>query len=132
VNFQNWTLQMSGSKQFLEVGGHDLGPVAGGFNNNFQLPRLVLTGAETNVSLVDNIDNGHRGPGREALYVGGNWAGTTLNVPPGTTLDLNGIKLYAYLEGTIRRVKGGDGDIFGGGKIIDKQTIEGPKLLLNF
>jgi hypothetical protein len=133
VNFGNWSLKMSGGgssgRQFLEAGGQDLGPAAGGFSNNFQLPRLVLAEAGTYVRLVDNIDNGHRGSGREALYVGGYWTDTTLSVPTETTLDLNGIKLYAYLDHTIRRVRAGDGVHFGGGKIID-QSGAGPLLLL--
>jgi hypothetical protein len=133
VNFGNWSLKMSGGgssgRQFLEAGGQDLGPAAGGFSNNFQLPRLVLAEAGTYVRLVDNIDNGHRGSGREALYVGGYWTDTTLSVPTETTLDLNGIKLYAYLNHTIRRVRAGDGVHFGGGKIID-QSGAGPLLLL--
>ena len=135
VNLGNWSLQMSGGgggsgEQFLEAGGQDLGPAAGGFSNNFQLPRLVLAEAGTYVCLVDNIDNGHRGSGREALYVGGYWTDTTLNVPPGTTLDLNGIKLYAYLDHAIRPVRAGDGALFGGGRIIDKQAIGSLFLLL--
>jgi hypothetical protein len=131
VIFGNWTLKMSGGgKQFLEVGGQDLGPEAGGFSNNFQLPRLVLAGAGTYVRLVDNIDNGHRGSGGETLYVGGYWTDTTLSVPPGTTLDLNGIKLYAYLNHAIRRVRGGDGALFGGGKIIDQSGVAPLFLLL--
>ena len=128
VNFGNWKLQMSGGgggggKQFLEVGSQDLGAVAWGFSNNFQVPRLALAGAGTYVCLVDNINNGHWNSGREALYVGGYWTDTTLSVPVGTTLDLNGIKLYAYLNNAIRRVRAGDGPLFGGGRIIDKQAV---------
>jgi hypothetical protein len=135
VNFGNWTLKMSGGgggggRQFLEVGGQDLGPVADGFRNNFQLPRLVLAGASTYVGLVDNINNGHRGSGREALYVGGYWTDTTLSVPPETTLDLNGVKLYAYLDHAIRRVSSGDGAPFGGGRIIDRGAGPATSLLL--
>jgi hypothetical protein len=133
VNFGNWSLKMSGGggggRQFLEAGGQDLGAATGGFSNNFQLPRLVLAEAGTYVQLVDNINNGHRGSGREALYVGGYWTDTTLSVPPGTTLDLNGIKLYAYHNHAIRRVRAGDGARFGGGKIIDKSGV-GPLFLL--
>jgi hypothetical protein len=134
VNFGNWTFKMSGGgggggKQFLEVGGQDLGPVADGFSHNFQVPRLVLEGEGTSVCLVDSVNNGHRGSGREALYLG-YWTATTLSVPTGTTLDLNGCKLYAYLNHEIRRVRAGDGYLFGGGRIIDGFSGAATNLLL--
>ena len=134
VNFGNWKLQMSsgggGGKQFLEVGGQDLDSETGGFSNNFQLPRLALAEPGTYVCLVDNIDNGHWDSGREALYVGGYWTNTTLSVLVGTTLDLNGIKLYAYLNNAICRVRAGDGALFGGGKIINSRSSSMPGTLL--
>jgi hypothetical protein len=114
----NTTLQMSGGgaqQQSLEVGGRDYSLSSTGFSSNFNLPALNLAGAGTYVNLVDNIDNGHRPP-REALYV------DSLNVPAGTTLNLNTIHLYTYYPSspTIYQVKAGDGNKFGGGQIINR------------
>jgi hypothetical protein len=129
--YQN-VLQMSGggaSKQSLEVGGKDFGADAAGFSNNFNPTYLNLAGAGTYVYLVDNINNG-LWPAREALYVGGaGHQNTTLNVPPGTTLNLNRIRLYAYLNNNIHQVKGGEGALFGGGQIIDLSEKPGPRTL---
>lgn len=105
-------LQMSGSgaqQQFLEVGGRDYSLSATGVSNNFNLPALTLTGSGTYVNLVDNIDNGHRAS-PEALYV------NSLNVPAGTTLNLNRLHLYTYLNANIHRVKAGEGNLFGGAR----------------
>ncbi len=113
-------LNMSG-QQSLEVGGKDFGADAEGFTFNFFSPQyLALAGSGTYVSLVDNINN-TPGPDGEALYVGGpGQKNTTLNVPSGTTLNLNGIKLYVYLDNAIHRVRAGEGALFGGGQIIDR------------
>jgi hypothetical protein len=122
----NNSLKMSGQGpiQTLEVGGQDFGASAAGLTNNFALPMLQVSGAGTQVKLVDQIDNGHRtGGGHEVLYV------DTLEVLPGATLNLNGLKLYAYLDGTMHRVRAGEGSLFGGGKIIDKSGV-GPLFLL--
>jgi hypothetical protein len=100
------------SPQSLEVGGRDYGAVAEGFYNNFSLGGLDTFGEKTYVFLSDAIDNGHRSP-PEALYV------HLINIFPGSTLNLNGIHLYTYFDG-IHRVMAGEGDMFGGGKIIDK------------
>jgi hypothetical protein len=104
----------AGGKQTLEVGCRDDGPNDSGYTNNFVIPELQVTGANTYVSLVDVIDNG-QWPSREALYV------TALQVTPGATLNLNGLKLYAKRGGsTVNRVRAGEGSLYGGGKIIDK------------
>jgi hypothetical protein len=108
-------LQMSGgggAKQSLEVGGRDYGLSETGFTNNFNLPNLLVTGANTYAYLLDAIDNGHRSS-REALYV------DHLQVDPGATLDLRGLRLYAKREGIIYRVRSGEGALYGGGRIID-------------
>ena len=120
--YQN-ALQMSGggaTQQSLEVGGKDFGVDAQGFSNNFNPQFLGLAGAGTYVNLVDAINNG-QWPAREALYVGGDGhLNTTLNVPPGTTLNLNNIKLYVYLNNNIHQVQAGEGGLFGGGQIINR------------
>jgi hypothetical protein len=127
--YQN-ALQMSGggvTKQSIEVGGKDYGESTAGFSNNFNPQFLALSGAGTYVNLVDNINNG-QWPLREALYVGGDGhLNTTLSVPPGTTLNLNNLKLYAYLNNNIHRVKEGEGYLFGGGTIIDMSVKPGPR-----
>jgi hypothetical protein len=84
----------------LEVGGLDLGdtpavpPNGGdvvadpaGFSNNFALPRLTL-GANAKVNLVDDIDNGNRAGGSEAIYV------DVLTLGNNAILNLNGLSLY--------------------------------------
>ncbi|MHB8067614.1 MAG: hypothetical protein ACYDIC_06905 [Desulfobaccales bacterium] len=125
--------QMSGggaTRQLLEVGGRDYG-LSGtcyGWAGNFNLPKLSLAGAGTYVSLVDNIDNGQRfNNSKEALYLGG-WSGTSLSVPPGTTLNLNRLHLYAFLNGQMHQVRAGEGNLFGGGQIIDRPLVP-PKLI---
>jgi hypothetical protein len=131
VNFGNWTLKMSGrgGEQTLEVGCRDDGATASGYTNNFVLPELWVTGADTYASLVDGVNNGHRTGDREALYV------TTLQVDPGSTLDLNGLRLYAKRGGVIYRVSAGQGSLYGGGKIINTAAASGSAvnllLLLN-
>jgi hypothetical protein len=73
--------------QLLETMSNDLGNVAAGFDNNFAYGALALAN-NTYVQLVDNAHNS-AGTGPEAVYVG------SLRVPAGTTLDLNGLHLYA-------------------------------------
>jgi hypothetical protein len=111
----NSELQMSGQgfHQTLEVGGEDFGATPIGYDNNFALPELAVTGVGTYVSLVDAIDNGHRAGGREALYV------SNLEVGLGATLNLNGLHLYATRGGIVYRVLAGQGVLYGSGKIID-------------
>jgi hypothetical protein len=127
--YQN-ALQMSGggaTKQSLEVGGKDYGADGAGFSNNFNPQFLGLAGAGTYVYLADAVNNG-QWPAREAIYVGGDGhLNTTLNVPPGTTLNLNNTKLYAYLNNNIRQVKAGEGSLFGGGQIINAAIAPGPR-----
>ncbi len=80
----------------LEVMGQDLGNVPAGFANNFVYGTLALSGSDY-VQLVDNAHNS-TGSGAEALYV------NTLIVPLGTTLDLNGLHVYALnaqISGTV-------------------------------
>ncbi|HJT36519.1 MAG TPA: hypothetical protein VJ783_31135, partial [Pirellulales bacterium] len=73
--------------QTLEAMSDDLGAVASAFNGNFALGKLTLQGS-TYLKLVDQSDNAP-GAGAEAVYV------NSLTVPAGTTLDLNGLHLYA-------------------------------------
>ncbi len=97
-------------------GGRDYGESSQGCSNNFNLPTFLLSGAGTYVYLVDAIDNGNRSPGvPEAMYVDS----VAFNVPPGTTLNLNRIHCYTYLNGFLHRVRAGEGIYFGGGQIID-------------
>ncbi|MBI1915416.1 MAG: hypothetical protein HYS12_11870 [Planctomycetes bacterium] len=82
--------------QLLEVMGRDLGPDPTAFPPNFAYGTLALANTAF-VKLVDQSDNA-AGTGPEALYV------NTLVVPAGTTLDLNGLKLYAraiQVSGTV-------------------------------
>jgi RHS repeat-associated protein len=88
----------SGSVQQLEVMSQDLGDTSAGFFRNFAYDTLqVGTSSRTTVKLVDNAVNAP-GAGPEALYV------NTLIVAQGSTLDLNGLHVYArtaQIAGTI-------------------------------
>jgi hypothetical protein len=107
----------SGDWQSVEVGGRDLGAVPAGFTNNFALPALELWNLDppsvARAYLSDQVDNGHRAGQREALYVNSLW------VDPGTTLNLNHLHLYTYLNGSVHQVQPGEGGLFGGGQIIN-------------
>ena len=84
------------SSQKLEVMGQDLGSDAKGFTNNFAYGSLEL-GASTTLQLVD-LSRNTSSTSPEALYV------DSLLVPAGSTLDLNGLPLYARtveVEGTV-------------------------------
>jgi RHS repeat-associated protein len=73
--------------QLLEAMSVDLGSTAPGFNQNFVYGTLAL-GNQTYVKLVDqSVNSGGTGP--EAVYA------SSVVVPSGTTLDLNGLHLYA-------------------------------------
>ncbi|MCP4689212.1 MAG: hypothetical protein GY859_14250, partial [Desulfobacterales bacterium] len=107
------TLAMSpGCEKTLEVGGEDRGLTAGGFGNNFALENLYIQSSATRVVLTDAVDNGNR-DSDEALYV------RSLQVQPGATLDLNGLRLYTWQSGAPYLVKAGDGYLFSGGVIED-------------
>jgi hypothetical protein len=76
----------------------------------------------TYVFLTDGIDNGHRSPGvSEVLYT------NELGVDPGATLNLNRLALYTYLNKILHRVRAGEGNLFGGGTIIDISETPGPR-----
>jgi hypothetical protein len=82
--------------QRLEVMGRDLGLAPSGFTDNFVYNTLALA-SNTYVRLVDQSQNTTSGA-PEALYV------DSLIVPAGTTLDLNGLHLYArdtQIAGTV-------------------------------
>ncbi len=85
--------------QQLEVMGRDLGPDSTGMANNFAYNSLALAN-NTYVKLVDFSDNA-TGTDPEALYV------NSLNLPLGTTLDLNGLHLYTRLMQVGGEVIGG-------------------------
>ncbi|MCP5523214.1 MAG: hypothetical protein H7A46_16895 [Verrucomicrobiales bacterium] len=102
---ENAYLQMGGvNPQRLEVGGQDLGP-AGATTRNFGYSQLIV--GETNrtsvVRLVDAIDNGHRGSGGdpECLYLYG-MDGAGLRLLHGSRLVLNGLSVYALVNGAMR------------------------------
>ncbi len=85
--------------QLFEVMGQDLGNVAEGFDRNFAYGSVALAN-NTYVRLVDQVHNS-RGTGPEALYV------NTLVVPSGTTLDLNGLHVYARASQSVGTIAGG-------------------------
>lgn len=83
----------------FEVAGKDLGGAAAGFAQNFAINGLLVGGAKAaRVQLVDASDNGNRRlsfrhNGNEALYT------HKVVVTKGSTLDLNGLKVYC--DGTV-------------------------------
>jgi hypothetical protein len=121
TNESNWiwgsatSLTMSGegeSWQSLEIGGYNYGLGISGFSGNFDLVNLSIEGEKTYAYLTDGIDNGNRSS-PEALYV------DDLDVITGAILNLNGLNLYTYLNNTIHLVAAGEGQLFGGGQIIN-------------
>ncbi|MBI3837471.1 MAG: hypothetical protein HY288_06010, partial [Planctomycetia bacterium] len=88
----------SASPQLLEAMSADLGSVPAGFTQNFDYGKLIL-GDSNFVQLVDQDHNSSTPTSAgEAVYV------DSLTVPAGTTLDLNGLHLYAHtaqLAGTV-------------------------------
>jgi len=106
---------LGADQQSLEIGGHDYGLDAAGFSANFDLPNLVIEGGGTYTYLADLFDNGNRAS-PEALYV------DDLDVLVGATLNLNGLNLYTWLDDEIHLVAAGEGDLFGGGLIIDEEV----------
>jgi hypothetical protein len=85
--------------QLLEAMGRDVGNTLAGFTRNFVYSTLSL-GNNTYVKLVDQADNA-TGTEHEALYV------DSLIVPAGTTIDLNGLHLYARGAQIVGTVVGG-------------------------
>ena len=82
--------------QLVEVLSGDKGNAGTGFDHNFAFYSLSL-GNNTFVKLIDNSNN-TPGSGAEAVYV------SNLVTASGTTLDLNGLHLYARsarLNGTV-------------------------------
>jgi RHS repeat-associated protein len=82
--------------QLLEAMSNDLGNVPAGFFQNFAYGKLALDN-NTYVQLVDQARNS-KGTGPEAVYA------ASLLVPAGTTLDFNGLHVYAraaQISGTV-------------------------------
>jgi len=84
--------------QRFEAMSADLGTGAAAFTNNFALGSLVV-GANTVVRLVNLADNA--AGAAEAVYT------NALVVPAGSTLDLNGLRLYARAVLVAGTVTGG-------------------------
>src|SRR5207248_386674 len=81
----------------LEAMSQDRGAVTDGYRDNFPLGRLSIGGK---VKLQDLSDNA-QGTGAEVMYV------DSLVVPSGTTLDLNGLKLYTRISSIQGTITGG-------------------------
>ena len=82
----------------LEAMSENRGAQAAGFSNNFAYGALVLTSSY--VKLVDQSHNS-AGSGAEAVYVG------SIVVPAGSTLNLNGLTVYARNAQVAGTVVGG-------------------------
>ena len=89
----------SSSPQLLEAMSRDIGPSSYGYYQNFAYGTLALSN-NTFARLVDESDNA-TGTAAEAVYV------DVLVIPTGTTLDLNGLHLYARSVQITGSVTGG-------------------------
>jgi len=119
-------LHMDGNGlQFLEVGGADL-DANGSAGGNFGLGQLIVgeEGRPTTVQLVDLLDNGNRTTERrEALYLYGLPGEDGLVLTEGSTLILDGLNAYAYLDANWVHLNSEFGEgiteiSFGGGLIV--------------
>jgi hypothetical protein len=85
-----------GTSSTLEVAGANLGAVAAGFTGNFALAGLTIGSASpAKVTLVGN------GQSNRALYV------QNVTVKAGSTLNLNGLKLYYRTLSNLGTITGG-------------------------
>jgi hypothetical protein len=85
--------------QLLEAMSANSGPVQSGFQGNFTYGTIELSN-NTYVKLVDQAHNS-TGSGPESLYA------DSIDVPAGTTLDLNGLNVYVHSANTLGSVIGG-------------------------
>jgi hypothetical protein len=92
----------SGDMQFLEVGGEDLG-INGAVAGNFGIGQLVVgaDGSPTMITLLDVLDNGNRLGGNEALYLYGLGGPDGLVINAGSSLVINNLNVYAFLDGAM-------------------------------
>ena len=96
VGLSNLELVLQGGPSLthtMEVAGWDMGADEAGFVGNFKLAALQVGYGTTpaNVRLVDTNNNGNQVSGKaEALYV------DALRLTAGSSLDLNGLKLYCH------------------------------------
>lgn len=107
MQFDRGQLHLDGSgMQYLEAGGSDNG-LAGTAASNFGIGRLEIgeDGAPTTVHVLDLFNNGNRGTtGEEALYLGGLGGADGLVIHAGSVLVLNGINVYAWLDGQMKHL----------------------------
>ncbi|MFV1969254.1 MAG: PEP-CTERM sorting domain-containing protein, partial [Pirellulaceae bacterium] len=113
LQFDRGILQLNGSGiQYLEAGGVD-GGVGGSTSANFGIGRLEIgePGAPTTVHVLDLFDNDNRGLAGEfeALYLYGLGGIDGLFLNEGSTLVLNDINVYAWMDGAMTLLN----DLFG-------------------
>jgi RHS repeat-associated protein len=85
--------------QLFEVMSRDAGNTSEGFVSNYAMGKLEL-GNSNYVKLVDQFDNA-TGSGLESLYV------NAIKVPASSTLNLNGLKVYARESQILGTLVGG-------------------------
>ena len=102
INLADGKVMANGTApQAIEVGGADLGQPIGSIPLNFQMGQLTVGSFDqkSKVILVDNLNNGNRGPNGEPelLYLQGFPADDGLRILNGSDLVLNGIDVYAVI-----------------------------------
>ena len=100
----------SQTPQVLQAMSTDWGATSAGFLSNYAYTTLALANG-TYLELVDESQNSNGSSAPEALYV------ENLVVPSGTTLNLNGLHLYAANEQVA-------GTVVGGAVFIDRNDAE--------
>ncbi len=115
----------------LEVAGLDLGAVSPGNSGNFGLGQLVVgqSNSPATLTLVDLLNNGNRSDGNEALYLFGSGGGPGLSLLDGSTLVLNHLDAYNYVNGgwvSLQSVLGGSNEVAFDGGYLAQQAIPEP------
>ena len=116
----------------LEVAGLDLGPVNPGNNGNFGLGQLLVGQLDSpaTLMLVDLVDNGNRLAGKdEALYLFGSGGDGGLSLLDGSTLVLNHLDAYDYVNGSwvsLQSVLGGSNQVAFAGGFLEQEVVPEP------
>jgi hypothetical protein len=137
TNEASWTASsakvdfMGLGQHTLEVAGLDLGAVSPGNSGNFGLGQLEVgqSNSPATLTLVDLLNNGNRQGGSEALYLFGSGSSPGLSLLDGSTLVLNHLDAYDYVNGSwvsLQSVLGGSNEVAFSGGYLAQQAIPEP------